>query len=264
MKHSKNIIFFGILLVTFISSCGTKPRAVIAEKKMTELLTDMYKAEAITKKDSKLSSDEQKGALVDAVFSKHKVTREQFEKSLDWYAENIDLYNSMLDTISARLQREYTIDSEEIKEVYKFKLSGFTTDLPQYYVLDNSNPTFRFRIDSLKMKSFQPENFQFSFNTQGVDTAFYKMSAAVYFKYSDTTIVDRQEIAVDSLYNFVKPVRSDSLLKEISGYVHLQLSDKTVPRVILSNILNKSIVEEINKSDSINVSEGDEPKIGNK
>ena len=199
---------------------------------------------------------QQKDALVDAVFKKHKVTNEQYEQSLDWYAENIDVYNAMIDTISERLQREYNFYVEQAKEDYQHKLSGFTTELPEYFVIDNNNPTFRFRIDSLNIKMIQPENFKFSFDTNGVDTFFHQIDAAVYFKYRDTIVINKLKIEVDSLYSFTKPELPDSLLKEISGYVHLQKSDKIVSKILLKDISNKN-PESMNKSDSTNVSNTD-------
>lgn len=259
LKISQVII--SLLLVSIISlSCSTKPRGILDDSKMINLLKDMNKAEGVMKKDSRYSSVQQKDALLDAVFRKHKTTQEQFEKSLDWYAQNIDQYNTITDSVSAQLEREYQKDSDLKNQVYRFKLTGFSSVLPEYFVLDNNTPTFRFKIDSLEMRNFDKENFLFSFQTRGVDTCFHRAQAVLYFVYADTSVVEKQEIKEDAFYQLLKPNLPDSLLKEISGYVHLRNTDRMTPKFILSDISNKN-KSSVNNSDTLNVPKTEEFEI---
>lgn len=256
IKRTSQTIMVFTLFTLFFVSCGTKPSDLIKEDKMVELLQDLYKADAILKKDKKYNSFQKKDALVDAIFKKHKVTQENFDKSLDWYAENIDIYNGIVDTVGVRLQRELDIASKESTDIYKNKLFDFTTELPAYYILDQNISTFRFRIDSLKIKDLNDtKHICLIFETRGVDTSLHKINAALYFKYSDTTILAKQEVVKDSLYILDHPNRSDSLLKEISGFVHMRMLDtsKVSTKVLLKNISNQKDSTFLNKSDSISV-----------
>ncbi len=255
MKSSQAILTLFFVLA-FAVSCSTRPSGVLKEDKMINLLKDMHKAEGVYSKDKRYTSLQQKDALLDAVFRKHKTTQEQFEKSLDWYAENIDLYNEITDTVSARLEREYRIDSDLLKDMYKYKLSGFTTILPDYIVLDNNNPTFRFKIDSLEMKNFAKESFMFAFQPIGIDTSLHKIRAMLYFTYADTLVIKRQEVEDDILYTLEKPNLPDSLLKEISGYIHIRNTNQFTPKLILSNISNNK-AGVVNKLDSLDVPKSD-------
>lgn len=238
MKTTQIIV--SILFATLIISCSTKPSEVIEDKKMVEILKDMYKADAIFKNDTKrYETDEQKDELIASIFKKYDVTQKQFDVTLDWYAENLDDYNAVQDTVSKRLKQEAAIYSEQIRGKTVHRLFGFDEELPEYYTLTKENPTFSFKIDSTKLEKVSLDDYCFNFEILGVDTSQYRLEAALYFKYTDTTIINTQKIIEDNYYSFVKPNQPDSLLKAISGYIHLAKVKNKFPKVLLNNISNK-------------------------
>lgn len=233
---------FAILILVIASSCSTRPKYVLSEKKMVEVFEDLYIAEAILKeRKADFEQEELKKALMEGVLKKHKITQAELDSSLVWYADNINLYSQIQDTVSSQLQKRKEKFDEKSKKLYTYQSAGFTTDLPNHYTLDANSPTFRFRIDSNSIGSFDTERFKFSFSTRGIDTIVHRINAKVYFKYKDTTVVEQRRLLADKHYEFLKPALGDSLLQEIYGYIHISRATGKTPKVILENISNKSV-----------------------
>lgn len=256
MRLSRFILFTTIvtLLFTalFTTSCNPRPKHVLNEDKMVEILQDLYLANAIAnnrRKDFPLQ--ENKEALMKGVLDKHNITQAELDSSLVWYADNIDVYNKIQDTVTVRLQQRKILIDEKVKHLASYKLSDLSTVLPNFFTLDSHNPTFRFRIDSNAMREFEKEKFKFSFTAKGIDTSHHRVEAKLFFRYKDTTIIEKERIIADTTYHFFKPNRQDSLLREIAGFVHLSRSSDKMPKIILNNISNLSVDSMVQKTDSL-------------
>ncbi|MBE6311425.1 MAG: DUF4296 domain-containing protein [Bacteroidales bacterium] len=95
--------FFVIILV----GCSKAPKYVIAEDDMVDLLSDLYKAEAIMEDDNnRFNNDSLKMVMRQSVFLKHNVSQEQFDTSLIWYAHNLDVYGKVYVDVIERLEEE--------------------------------------------------------------------------------------------------------------------------------------------------------------
>ncbi len=258
MSLSRFIVTFFITILVFVS-CGTKPRSVISEEKMIEVFQDLYIVDAMMKnRRDEFKSDAYKDALINSVLQKHGITQAQLDSSLVWYSDNITFYSAIQDTVAARLQkRSDWMNDFNSKNLYSFKLVGFNTELPEYYILDANTPTFRFKIDSIQMRSFDKEKWELCFQTKGIDTTFHNIESSVYYKYADTIVVDKRKLLADSLFIFEKSLLGDSLLKEISGYVHMVMATDNMPKVMLSHIRNKK-KEMLIASDSISRNSAEE------
>lgn len=235
-------IILTILSTIVLVSCGTKPSKVLTQNQMVAVFEDLYIVDAMIKnRRDDFQSDEYKDALINGVLAKHGITQAQLDSSLVWYADNISIYSEIQDTVSARLQKRYDVVNDLQLKSYSFKLTGFDVNLPEHYTLNVSTPTFRFKIDSTKMQSFEKDKWKLTFLAQGIDTTLHRIESTVYYKYRDTTVVDTKKLLDNCLYSFEKPQLADSLLKEISGYVHMVMATKQMPSVLLCNIRNTNI-----------------------
>ena len=241
MRLSRFIIL-SILISTVLASCSNRPSYVLSDKKMIAVFQDLYLVDAIIKnRRDDYRSDSQKDALINGVLAKHGITQAELDSSLVWFADNIDVYTQIQDTVSARLQKRSDYLNSLNNNSYTYKISGFETELPDHYILDVNTPTFRFRIDSTRLVSFEKEKFRLAFDIQGVDSTLHRIESSIYYRYKDTIIVDKRKIQEDDYYVFIKPQLADSLLQEISGYVHMVMATDKMPRVLLNNIQNKDI-----------------------
>ena len=101
-----------LCLAAVVCSCGGKqPKGtVLATGKMQEVMWDMFLADAFTDKYLKTDSSKkelaQSAALQKKIFELHKISKEDFYVSYDYYNNHPDLMRIMLDSISAKGERE--------------------------------------------------------------------------------------------------------------------------------------------------------------
>ena len=99
--------FIVFLMVVSVSSCQNRPKEVLSRKQMEKVMYDVYVAEATIENDYSLfNTPEKKEAYIQEVFAIHRITQSQWDSSLSWYSDRIDLYLKMNDSVKARLQRQ--------------------------------------------------------------------------------------------------------------------------------------------------------------
>lgn len=230
------VIYIIIVLSAIVAfcSCGKRPRYVISESKMMEILYDIRLAQAIYSNNSQFYADSLKDALVAGVLEKYDITQAQLDTSLVWYADNIDQYRIINDSVRSRLRARSNLLAEQ-KSKMDMKFSQQNYLIPPFYYLNEFTPTLRFEIDSLKIKTIDLPSFVLSFDVQGL-SPLQEADATVYFTYKDTLIRSSYNIDRNTNYTIVKPQLADSLLKSISGYIHIDKKIGIPAQVMLYNI----------------------------
>src|SRR5258708_7565363 len=101
--------FSGILLsIILFFSCtknGGKPD-VLPQNKMTAVMWDMIRADQNVSdfllKDSTRNKKTESTRLYDQIFHIHKITPQQFKKSLTYYSSRPDLFRPIIDSLAKR------------------------------------------------------------------------------------------------------------------------------------------------------------------
>jgi hypothetical protein len=101
------IIFF--FMGMMIGSCSQKqviPVDILAPVKMQAVLWDMLRADEYVsnykRKDTVTSLKDKSTGLYDEVFRIHKITRSQFEKSINFYNLHPDLFKIVIDSLERK------------------------------------------------------------------------------------------------------------------------------------------------------------------
>lgn len=230
------IIYITISITVLLCSCSRRPRYVIPERKMMEVLYDIRLAQSIYLNDPQFKPDEKKDALVAGVLEKHKITQAELDSSLLWYSDNIQAYSEINDSVASRLRaRNEALMASRIVQNTRGR-QRFDLVVPTYYYLDKYTPTLSFDIDSFKMKGIKNISaFNLKFDVQGLSDL-QKAEAAVFFTYKDTLVRKMVPIEGNKQYSLSKPQLPDSLLKSISGYVHLRNNATVSSGVVLYNM----------------------------
>lgn len=249
----RTVIYILVVFSAIVAfcSCGKRPGYVISERKMMEILYDIRLAQAIYSNNSQFSTDSLKDALVAGVLEKHDITQAQLDTSLVWYADNIGQYRTINDSVTSRLRAKSNLLAGQ-KAKMDLKLSGKNYLIPPFYYLNEFTPTLRFEIDSSKIKTIDVPSFVLSFDVQGLSPV-QKVSATVYFTYKDTLVRSSYDIDRNTNYTIEKPQLADSLLKSISGYIHIDKKTGMSGQVMLYNI---------GYSDSTSVKKDQTPRMG--
>lgn len=111
-----------ILSCSAIFSCKESiPPTVIKPKKMQEVLWDVVKAEAlaqqIVKSDSSKTESKESQKLVSRVFAIHNITKEQFDKSYNYYTQHPDIMRGIFDSISIQQTRKSFLERPMLKKI---------------------------------------------------------------------------------------------------------------------------------------------------
>jgi hypothetical protein len=102
-----------LICIVFLFSCGDKsgvPSGIIKPAKMQKVLFDVLRAEAFVfdfvKKDSAKNLEAESVKLQQQIFAVHKITKEEFYKSYDFYKKQPDLMQPLLDSMITRATRD--------------------------------------------------------------------------------------------------------------------------------------------------------------
>ena len=106
-------LVFVILFMFSLTACSDKqtlPKGILEKEKMKSVLWDILQADAYTfsfiKKDSSKNLLEENARLQQQVFTIHKVTKEDFYTSFEYYKYRTDLMGPMLDSLIAQKGRD--------------------------------------------------------------------------------------------------------------------------------------------------------------
>ena len=241
------------------SSCLNRPREVLNRRAMERLMLDVLVAEATMGIEwSNFSTPEIQEAFMRDVFRQHRVTQAQWNASLDWYSDRIDIFLQMNDSVMARLQRARIVIENEIARRQAWEdaiLASFLdTYIPSTYAFwtPSARSGFVFRFDSLQIaERFPYAEFSFRFHAIGIPPTIdtFDFRAVLRLEYADTTIfvVERiteniahrmpisRYIERDSLLFAADSIQFDTL-RHLSGFVRLSDMHRKLTTIQLFNI----------------------------
>lgn len=225
------VIYLVLFIVVLCYSCGRRPRHVLPEDKMTDVLYDIQLAQAIYRSDAQFNTDERKDALVESVLRKHKISQADLDSSLLWYSDNIEYYMAINDSVASRLRNNSNLAVNARAGINPGRdFSNYL--IPPFAFLSQSESTMSFDLDSNKIKTTDLTHFELKFKIIGVNPL-VKVESAVFFTYKDTLIRNVISIERDSVYSFTKPNIADSLLTNIAGYIHVDSRGDGLPFDVL-------------------------------
>lgn len=256
--------FIVFLMVVSVSSCQNRPKEVLSRKQMEKVMYDVYVAEATIENDYSLfNTPEKKEAYIQEVFAIHRITQSQWDSSLSWYSDRIDLYLKMNDSVKARLQRQRS----DIDLLLTQQRSTQFTDpallsasyIPKTYLFFNPSVRngFRFQLDSMEIEDqIEDEHFSFTFSVVGIPPGFQsRFFSLLSLQYADTTFYKWQNIDENKTYSIKasKFIENDTL-KQIQGFVNLQDTTARASQISLYNIF---LGNQSNAKDTLSL-QGDE------
>lgn len=102
-KQTIHLVFIlGFILL--LAACGGRPKGVLNQSDMTEVLIDMHKADAILADgDGNYGLYSKKAPYYKYVLKKHGITQAVFDSSLVWYTKNPQKFNMVYDDVVTKL-----------------------------------------------------------------------------------------------------------------------------------------------------------------
>ena len=236
------LLFFLASALVFLA-CQTRPREVLNRRAMERLMYDVLVAEAeMGAEFNHFVTPEVQEAFMRDIFRQHGISVAQWEASLDWYADRINIFLQMNDSVMARLAREREIIDAEIarREAWERMIneSFYDSYVPRHHAfwMPSQRGGFGFRLDSAEIVArVSYDDFYFRFRAIGIPpTGVPGFRAVLRLEYTDTTLFVVENITENRLFRMpiVRYVERDSLrfaadsipfdtLRNLSGFVRL-------------------------------------------
>lgn len=237
-------IYAILMLICLAASCSRVPKHIISEKKMRTVLYDMQIAEALVETENEsYGTNDARQAVYDAVFAKHNITQAEYDSSLMWYGEHMDIY--------MRVYRMVLRDvNENIALMGDIKPNPLSGDVSAKDSVDvwiyNRHHTFRpeqgmltmLRFDISPQKPYSSgSSYVFGFSVWGIPSDMkYKPRVHISVQQADTIISVSNEITKDGYYEAVLRTVATKQVKRVYGYVLINDSAASYNRIYMDDI----------------------------
>jgi len=196
---------FACLLVCLVTSCRVnRPDGVLSAREMERVLYDYHLAQSVS---GSLKADERykTPAIMDWVFEKNNVDRDDFEKSLEWYSRYPKEFAKVYKKLNARVDQEYKQLSNEMSR-QEHKAFGIQSgDSVSLWYLD--------RLVILNTSDYM-KGIALNLDT---DSTFHDGDTIRWT--SDVTLVSPVDTAVQALYVALAVNAGDSIVLAVDSIV---------------------------------------------
>lgn len=133
----RTMLLWGCAAILLFTACDRRPSDVMDKRQMAEVLTDVHIAESAVAQSEWKSSKAHKQLYGNSVFEKHGITKEDFDRSVEWYALHPEKYVAVYDIV------EENLDSLE-------------KDIENYVYHPDEKPTAADSIDTIDIWDKRP------------------------------------------------------------------------------------------------------------
>ena len=246
MVKFKDSALYGLgisfILFLFLAACSRAPKGIISEKKMQKLLTDMHLADAIISSDYySFQNDEDKKALYQSVFEKHRVTEAVYDSSLVWYGKNLDVYmqvyNMALTDVKKKIEDiEATIKPETVVNANE--------DMVDIWSIGKYHALYPTSLSNSLIFNFKPEEdyssgsiFVLNLQVMGLTSGMQSpIEVHLRAEQNDTTIVVKNSITSDGYHEMILRTLAIQRVKRVYGYIRFNGSAVPYHKIYLNDL----------------------------
>lgn len=266
----KIIAYFFLIILSgeIILSCTNRPKEVLNRKKMEKLMYDIYVAESMIENDyATFDSPEKKEALINEVFRKHGITPSQWDTSLSWYSDHVDIYLKMNDSVKSRLKREQLRIERMISQEYSRdqelnRRNRSRAYIPTSYIfgLTEDGSGFSFWLSKSEIDQYASANLDFHFEVIGIPAKnLHDIHSMLILEYEDTVIYRSASVSSNTHYSLpISKYIANDTLQSASGFVKMRKNQFVSSFIQLYNIALEERSQEKLRIRSSDISEKEE------
>jgi len=246
MLKYKDSTFFGLgisfILFLLMVACSRAPRGIITEKKMQQLLTDMHLADAMISSDPMtFQNDEDKKALYQCVFEKHRVTQAIYDSSLVWYGKNLDVYMQVYNMALIDVKKKI----EKIKPIEPDKVLMPNADMVDIWSISKYHEFSPSSLSNSLIFNFIPEEeyssgsiFVLGLQVMGLVSGIQSpVDVHLCAEQIDTTIFVNNKIMNDGFYEMIIRTNPIRKVKRVYGYIRFNESSVPYHKIYLNDMI---------------------------
>lgn len=232
------VMAVGMIVVCLMGCKAGKPRGILSEGKMETLL---YKYELARALAANQDSSEIRGrAYVLSVLREEGVTQAQFDSSLVWYYQHMEVLQKVYERVGKRLNNELSLMGAATNEVTRYSnlsSEGDTANIwpgRAYYLLSNNGFDNRFSFDIPADTAFLPSDiFKLNFHAEFLQRMGSRHAVAMLAVQYNNDSIGRTEYHVygsgDQSITLTTAARP---IKRIYGFVYMLSGWDETPRLM--------------------------------
>ncbi len=243
--RSRWLIYCLVAMMTaLVVSCSKMPAGILSEQEMKEVLVDIQLVEAlIVTEENKYKDNEAKEALFQSVFRKHQIEQAQYDSSLVWYGENLDVYMQVYDLVIDELnKRQRALGNIQASAAPVSKQDSVDIWPRLTYLKLEPNAVFNGVTVNIKPDSHYPSGSTFvlgmrvwGLNNRMKNRPEIRLSA----HQGDTIVTVNEKITKDGYHETVLHTVSTKQVHSVYGYIRLDSKgDSTAYHKIYIDSLN--------------------------
>ena len=157
------------MILVILSACDKRPKGVLSDKEMVQLMADMEVAEIYIQNNSNVMySDSMRDKTVQYILEKRGLDKAQFDSTMSWYGRNIDIYQELYKKVDEELaRRQKKAVGEESAETMQAgsDLWPYSRHLIMTELADANGLKFSFTSDQLE----KGDKLNFKLRSNGLD-----------------------------------------------------------------------------------------------
>jgi hypothetical protein len=234
---SRFILFIGAICL--FSACNGRPSYVLSDKKMANVLYDLYIAEVeIDENYSTFSNDSaRKQDLLNSVLKKHKISEATFDTSLVWYNKNTDNYVKINKKVSERfaaLSETLKKEADRIDEAIRIaSIYNLFPDTTSFFLQTPGLFQNRYTYRTSNSRLSESKIYYLNLDVLGVTDSIHPV-LSLCLQTTDTVFFNRDTIRVNGHYAKSFSVPDKYIVKEIYGSFSIPDNNKAL--ILFHNI----------------------------
>ncbi len=224
-----------------IAACSKAPDGILSERKMKDVMVDMYIAENMINSGSQEFPDSlHKQALFQSVFKKHNITQATYDSSLVWYGKNIDIMMQVLDLAIADV-------NERIRDLGDVQASAAPSSNQDSvniwprrdFLVLQPNALFNGVTFEIKPERNYSSGsaFVLNMNVWGVTQRMpQKPEVRLTIEQIDTTLVVNKTITGDGFQQIVLRGIPTRQIRRVHGYIRMDNTDANYYKVYIDHL----------------------------
>lgn len=246
-RISKYYILFALVLIFLLTGCKVrKPKEVIPETQMEELLYDYHIAKAMGE-NLPYNENYKKALYIEYVFQKHGTNEATFDSSMVWYTRHAEILSKIYERVSKKLKAEQSVIDKLVSirdNKPEISTPGDSIDVWLWERMIhltgstlNNKLTFSLPSDSnFKARDTLQWDVHYHFLDNKPDTAEAAiMSIAI--QYTNDSVVSKTNRVFESGLQRIR-LQADTLgdIKEIRGFIYYNSGDDVTKHLFANQI----------------------------
>ncbi len=255
-----------LLAIAGIVACSKVPDGILPERKMKDVMIDMYLAEGLITGDGKSYPDSlHKDALYQSVFRKHKITQAVYDSSLVWYGKNLNIlmqvYDLALNDINERVRALGDVQASASPTSNQDSVNIWPRR--DYLILEPKALFNGVVFDINPDRNYSSgSGFVMGMRVWGItDQMKYTPELHLAIDQGDTTIITNKKITEEGYHQAIVKGIATKQVRRVYGYLRMDNTDTNYHKVYVDSLnlmkynYRSPALEALSPTDSISVVE---------